>query len=228
MLRHFFGVNLQKECCTSSYGQEWVGFRVKATDTVSTLCTKLRNQINNDSNLQTIGAHATCNSNVVSVASFSPNQSLYQPLIQGTVINCTLVRPAPWTGARLYSCGTVSANAVSLAKSTLTALGNTSNPFIADSATKLRAGAFAWYIYADQAEYKGSLLGNGPLAPRTFPIGVNINDFGGTYFASGSPPYSVVFENAGVGASIPDIIIPHVVAHETGHLLDDVSYATTP
>lgn len=206
---------------------QFAGVKTTANEALSTICSKLKASVNANTSLKGLGISSTCAGGVLSLASNSPNQTLIQYTIEAQVPTCTLVTPGPWTGlAAVRRCGDVSDAAVSQVLSTLTTLGSqvqfAGGP-LTDAASKLQASNFTWFVFSDPVEYFAAAFGKGAGAPVV--VGdISPEAYGATYYGSTTTPFSLVFEYRSASTSTLNPNIPHTTAHETGHLLDDVSY----
>ena len=230
-----------------------VTYVVQAGDTLNKIACGLRTEVNNDSDLAEVGAHARCGAAAGGPGMLEvTSQSTKALTIWKTLVVCEPVttEPTMWPAAdQVKKCGAarlpVSAANAALVRSTLESLGDqTQDPggiYVKDAASKLSGNSTRkWYLFANHDEYYSSghakyfrETGGPPVLEIHDPVDSNIGTIPliiGYTYGFGNTTYSVIFESSKdekyfVGAGIQNYYIDHSTAHETGHQIDEWSGA---
>jgi nucleoid-associated protein YgaU len=221
-----------------------VAYVVQAGDTLNKIACGLRTEINNDSDLAEIGAHARCGAAAGGPGMLSlTSQANTAMTVWKTLTICKPVvdSPTKWPAAnQVKRCGSASPANALVMRSTLEALGDQAQfpggGYVKDAASKLSSSSqLTWYLFADHDAYYYS--GYIPFFRETGgPIQVSVdlstplaNDgtlglILGYSIGSGGSGYSAIFETSKdqytVGSGIQNPYIDHATAHESGHHID--------
>jgi len=229
-----------------------VSYQVQSGDSLNQIACGLRTELNNDSDLATIGTHARC-----AAAAGGPgmleitSQSTEALTIWKKYINCIPVdtQSVHWPpNSRVKVCGSASLSNGVIARSALEALGNSTvfpGGGAAEDASQKLSSNFTrtWFVFANHDEYYESAHipfyrengGPNPLELQIIhrPVDPNLALLPlitGYTYGFGDFTYSVIFVSSkdvafGVPTGIQNDYIDHATVHETGHHIDQWSGA---